>query len=227
MIQSCLLQTSVLGSETGHTLDGSLRVQLLTVQGIHLGSKDTAWSSGIAYVVMTCNDWAGHQESYTSDTVKITQGNASFEDGPIGAVPSTRSATLGATTAFTFSRVSPGVMSMWLVRKSALGQRIIAKASLQLNAVRHQLDGGLDMEHEVQWQALNRKQTGSRGSVTLQACWVSTEQEQQELQLLQMQVCAQGLSGRPITAVDTTVELRTLCLITMQVLTKAVVLDSG
>jgi hypothetical protein len=220
----------VLGSDFGHTLDGSLRVQLLTVQGVHLGNKDTAWSSGLAYIVMTCNDWAGHQESYTSDTVKITQGNASFEDGPMGAAPNPRSAALGAATAFTFSRVSPGVMSMWLVRKSPLGQRTLAKASLQLNAVRHQLDGGLDMEHEVQWQALNRKQTGSRGFITLQACWVSTEQEQQELQLLQMQVRKQTLFDRSNAAIDTAVEVRTvnLCVQSeMRAVLEEILLDSG
>jgi hypothetical protein len=178
-----------MGSECSHNLEGSLRVQLLSLQGICLRDKEELWSSGMAYVILTCTDWSGSLESYRSDPVKVSVGAASFDDGAPGGRGLAQHAALTFNASFTFSRISPGgVMGMWLICQSALFQRTIAKASLQLNAIRHQMDGGLDIEHNIQWQSLNRKQSGSRGSITLQACWVSTEQEQQELQLLQMQV---------------------------------------
>jgi hypothetical protein len=165
-------------------------VRILAVQGLHIGSRPF---SGDVYLSMMCDTLSDYTHAHQTPMLAVAGGSGTFE-AEAAADSATPNEEAGRYTHrqtgvdFTIRKVPmTGVIQLSLYRTTRLGQSCVAHASLHLDAVQHQLEGGLETEHHVQLRAAK----GGRealGELRLKAFWMSTELERLEMELVAVQV---------------------------------------
>jgi hypothetical protein len=142
---------------------------------------------------MMCDTLSDYTHAHQTPMLAVAGGSGTFE-AEAAADSATPNEETGRYTHrqtgvdFTIRKVPmTGVIQLSLYRTTRLGQSCVAHASLHLDAVQHQLEGGLETEHHVQLRAAK----GGRealGEVRLKAFWMSTELERLEMELVAVQV---------------------------------------
>lgn len=167
-------------------MDGSLRVQLLSLTDMSMG-KRTRWTGNVQ-VAVQCETLAALTHTQTSQVVKITWGYGEFHGQQEQTVRTVSTSVPSRGFDIIIRKVpTSGVLTLKLLKVNALGSWVVAKAYLQLDKVQHQLHGGHEIEHVLTWQPMRGTWTWG-GEVTLHAFWMSTEQECLEMELMTLRV---------------------------------------
>lgn len=178
------MQESCAVSDNARRMEGTLSVQLLAMQSIKVG-KRMRWS-GPVQVVLQC-ETLGDGHTCTLPRLQVAGGQAAFRDS--GTLSATTGTHEDSPSDFVFRKVPmSGVLTLTLRRISLFGLKTMAKAYLHLDQAQHQEDGGRDVEHTLKWHPVSGADD-SMGSLTLNAFWMSTEQERLEMELMAVQVC--------------------------------------
>jgi hypothetical protein len=168
-------------------MEGTLRVRILAVRGLHIGSRPF---SGDVYLSMMCDTLSEYTHAHQTPMLAVAGGHGTFEAeataNPYEQPGQDSQKQTGVD--FTIRKVPmTGVIQLSLYRTTRLGQSCVAHASLHLDAVQHQLEGGLETEHCAQLRAARRGHE-ALGEVRLKAFWMSTELERLEMELVVVQV---------------------------------------
>ena len=184
--------------------EGSLRIRLIR---LHLKSVPVKGLSrnriGKVYVQLSCETLGQDTRFCQSPALTLNEkGRAAFKsdrtmyDGEADA-DSTNVVPAKAREGmdFTIRKVpTAGIVRLTLYRNTHLGYRPLAHASLHLDTVEHQDKVGHDKDVDIAWHA-GRTGGEESGTLTVKACWVSTQQEEAEMQLMSMQVPLCSLLG--------------------------------
>jgi hypothetical protein len=174
-------------------MEGTLRIQLQELRKVLVKGAPHA---GDVFVQLSCDTLTHYGRCYQSPALCLQAGKGSFETD--AALQRTGSASAAAVPAkarevgvdFTVRKMPPdGIVHLALLRATRLGYRTVAYASLHLDAITHELQGGREAKYEVPWQS-SRGGGDNVGAVIMKAFWISTKQERLEMELMALQVCA-------------------------------------
>lgn len=168
-------------------MDGSLRVQLLDLRDVVTGNR-RRWS-GQVQVTVQCETFAVQPHTPTSQPVILSRGHGTFQWQQEHLTHPVSATSIPSRGFDVIIRKVPtsGVMTLKLLKCTALGAWAVAKAQLHLDKVKHQVHGGHEIEHVLTWQPL-RSAWNWGGEIVLHAFWMSTEQERLEMELMTLRV---------------------------------------
>jgi hypothetical protein len=199
LVQSTAMFMSEAGrSDVARPMEGTLRVRLVALRAVHLQSRPF---SGHVYVMVSCDTLSQFAQPHQTPVLELAAGDGVFESESVDRIASEVVMSMAPATKFardvgldfTIRKVPmSGMIHLTLFRVARFGTSAVAYASLHLDAIQHQLEGGHETEHRVTWQA-NKGRGERMGEIEMKAFWMSTEQERVEMELMAAQVrCRTG-----------------------------------
>ena len=173
-------------------MEGTLRVRLLALRGVALQGRPL---TGSVFVTIACDTRSALEHTQQTPTIALSVGDAVLEAGaPTLEFDGSGAAPREARFDFTVRKVPmSGLIRLALCRRTRLGTRAVATASLHLDEIQHQMEGGHDEVHQVAWHAAPGGECV--GHVDAKAFWMSTEQERTEMELMAVQARAPSPPG--------------------------------